>query len=459
MKSKNINIEVENFRAINKADISIDGITLVAGENGCGKSTISKLLYFLFNTALNYERIIKNNLVDKLGNFFRFLQISQQDIFSAIEDRKLRKKLQEKHMGAFSENMLSTIRHKDLNASQDILLEQISSLKEIYSDIILPNNYNSNRLQFRIQRLVSIINDITGKPESIDNETQDLLKALDNICEYIKKTFSRSINKIENRPISVFKEELIKNFKDKVLPKKFNIKEFEDEIISFEHEKISIPYNIQNVIYIDNDNPIVGYQDSFAPEHWEHLISLLKDDTNEVFDLFNDFISENEEQLYKHISKTIKGEVFVSDEMFNADFKFKREDGSIFSLNDVATGIKSFSILQLLLKNRHLNNKTLLIIDEPESNLHPHWIVEYARLLVMIHKHIGVKLFLASHNPDMVSAIRFIAQKENVLENTIFYLAEESNKYAYTYKNLGVDIDPIFESFNKAIDKINEYGI
>ena len=45
MKS-NLRVNTEKFRAINKADILIEGITLVAGENGCGKSTLSKLLYF-----------------------------------------------------------------------------------------------------------------------------------------------------------------------------------------------------------------------------------------------------------------------------------------------------------------------------------------------------------------------------------------------------------------------------
>lgn len=127
---------------------------------------------------------------------------------------------------------------------------------------------------------------------------------------------------------------------------------------------------------------------------------------------------------------------------------------------DVATGIKSFSILQLLLKNGILTDKTLLIIDEPESNLHPQWIIEYARIIVMLNKELGVKFFLASHNPDMVSAIRYISEKEGVLENANFYLAEKKEgKFSYDYKFLDKEIDPIFESFNIAIDRINKYGI
>ena len=46
----------EDFRAIKSADITIYGITLVAGENGCGKSTLSKLLYYLYKSLANYDQ-------------------------------------------------------------------------------------------------------------------------------------------------------------------------------------------------------------------------------------------------------------------------------------------------------------------------------------------------------------------------------------------------------------------
>ena len=161
------------------------------------------------------------------------------------------------------------------------------------------------------------------------------------------------------------------------------------------------------------------------------------------------------------ISENIKGESEYSDDSLSYTFSFKRKDGAVFDLNEVATGIKAFSIIQLLLKNGHIDNRTLLIIDEPESHLHPQWIVEYAHMIVLLHKHIGVKFFLASHNPDMVSTIRYIAEKEEVLDNVNYYLAEkaEGETYLYNYTPLGSDISPIFKSFNIAIDRISQYSV
>ena len=114
----------------------------------------------------------------------------------------------------------------------------------------------------------------------------------------------------------------------------------------------------------------------------------------------------------------------------------------------------------MLLNNGSINKNTLLIIDEPEAHLHPQWIVEYARLIVLMHKHIGTKFFLASHSTDFVSAIKYIATKENCLESLSYYLSEEDkdNPYTYNYRSLNTDIEPIFESFNKSFSLIEEYG-
>ena len=131
-----------------------------------------------------------------------------------------------------------------------------------------------------------------------------------------------------------------------------------------------------------------------------------------------------------------------------------------FRLTEVATGFKTFSYLQRLLENGYLNEETLLMIDEPEAHLHPQWIVEFARMLVLLHKVLGLKIMVASHNPDMVSAIHDIANKEGILDHTCFYVARQSdtNRHAFSYEALGHEIGEIFESFNIAIDRIREYG-
>jgi predicted ATP-dependent endonuclease of OLD family len=113
----------------------------------------------------------------------------------------------------------------------------------------------------------------------------------------------------------------------------------------------------------------------------------------------------------------------------------------------------------MLYKSGFLHNKTLLIIDEPETHLHPQWVVEYARLIVLLNKELGVKFFIASHHPDMISAIKYISEKEKTSSILHFYLAEKTDgSFEYEYKDLGTDIEGIFSSFNIAFERIDLYG-
>ncbi|ATC37262.1 ATP-binding protein [Elizabethkingia anophelis] len=445
MKSK-LRVNTEKFRAINKADIMIEGITLVAGENGCGKSTLSKLLYFLYKTVSNYDLLVKQKLSRSLADILTLLEIFQQEIVNTQKDRNLRNEIR-KEIYDLRRSIIITESLEDELVDWITLIDKIEYLYSNYysrsESLFSDESHNINNS--RITRLNRIIKDILKD----EYANYDLRESFSKIKELINNRFKEAIGKIDSRPSSLFMEELENVFSDSKLPKKFEVFEYEDIIVSLEKSTLSIPFTIQNAIYIDT--PMMISVDDYHNQHWEDLNDLLLDNNSNNRNNITEIIS----------SQIIKGDVDYDDGIFVADdFKFKRIDGAVFNLLDVATGIKSFSILQLLLKNGKLNEKTLLIIDEPESNLHPQWIIEYARVVVLLNKQLGVKFFLASHNPDMVSAIRYISEKEGVLDSVNFYFAKkEENKFTYNYEYLDKDIEPIFESFNISIDKINRYGI
>jgi hypothetical protein len=419
MKS-NIKVVTENFRAIGHAAIQINGITVVAGENSSGKSTISKLLYELFNTVANYEILVKEELMREFSKLFQFFEIVYTDS-KGILDRKEYSKIVDL---SYEYNY----KNKSFEEIKDLLSVFLS---KIYSkiDITKSSRYNY------------IVSNILG--DEIDN-------TLENIISFINQKIKKAIDKVHLRPISLFTEKLLNVFRDENLPKSFEVSEEKEVIVSLEKPTLSIPFSVQKAIYIDS--PMSLGAGSSSNKHWSDLTKFIFFEDKNLSDFHNN-------DIYTSISKNIKGEAVKFTLGTLSTLTFLREDGKEFNLTEVATGIKAFSIIQLLLKNGHIDNRTLLIIDEPESHLHPQWIVEYARMIVLLHKHIGVKFFLASHNPDMVSAIRYIAEKEGVLDNVNYYLAEKAEAYLYNYIPLGSDISPIFKSFNIAIERISQYSI
>ncbi len=58
-------------------------------------------------------------------------------------------------------------------------------------------------------------------------------------------------------------------------------------------------------------------------------------------------------------------------------------------------------------------------MSQKQTFIHNGWS-ELAHLLVCINKTFGTKIFITSHNPDMVSAIRYISEKAGVLNTTRF---------------------------------------
>ena len=429
-----IRVKTEDFRAIKEADIIIDGITVVAGENGCGKSSLSKLLYFLYKTVANYDVLVRTQLGDELHSISTFLDIIGIQI--QVTEKKENEQLNLRHE-------TSELR-KQLLSSTDSLEENLNNWINLINKIELIFDKPEINKTIGISRLLYIITDIL-QSENISEEIKDVFP---QVKAFIIERFKEARDKTLTRPTSLFIEALEAAFSDGILPKKFEVLEYDDLIVSLSRSQLSIPYNIQNAIYIDTPM-MLSVQDS-QHVYWNDLNELLRKKsltTNRVSKLIS--------------SEIIQGDAVLDETHYSSDeFKFKRTDGRLFNLLDVATGIKAFSILQILLKNGSLTDKTLLIIDEPESHLHPQWIIEYARIIVMLNKEIGVKFFIASHNPDMVSAIRYISEKENTLDKVNFYLAEKSDfPFQCNYTFLDKEIDPIFESFNIAIERINKYGI
>ncbi len=415
----------DRFRAINSANISIDGITVVSGINGCGKSTISKLLYQTYKYSVNYERILIEEINNNLQPYYDVLNhlLSQMQL--------LRR-----------QSVLRGIRRWRRISNFDDTTDYFNELSIICQNIVsLEEDMNSRGMQLMSDRLWHILWSALGSEEG----DMDLKSNLEKLQSQMKKIVNKWIDKSQARPSSILYNKLKDSFHCD-FPNTIEICEFGDSLIGPNSKSVALPHYIQRAIYIDT--PMMLGLDGFDfPENWDDLNEELKKPA-----------IENYEGIIK---QTIRDEILHGEAEYDEDtlddaILFKRDDGKVFDLLDCATGLKTFSIIQLLLKNGLLKKDTLLIVDEPEAHLHPQWIVEYARLILLLHKELGVKFFIASHSTDMVGALKEIAPIVDVSDLN-FYVAEEASDLCFNYRALGDDVEPIFASFNKSYEKLDYY--
>lgn len=397
-----IKLSVKDFRAIHNADIDLNGITVIAGVNDSGKSTLSKLLYTIFNKVKTLDDVY----------------------WSALHSETL-------SISEVCQQIFDTLKPADFNYLFGVTIEDMrENIQKAIS--LLADSFSQDE---KIKRLLSIIKYNLGievKSKEDLNYIMDLFNEI--VARYEERKKNRSFKELGNEIASEFMDE---NIVDKVSVSEYGYTFFGPGV-----ESVPLLHSVKFCTYIDTPKKL---ETPFFYNEWDHIKSS-KDAT------YNQEIS-------KYLSDNIlKGETSYSEK--TSSLIYQRKDGQTFDLSQSATGVQAFAFLQLLLKKGLINDRSLIIIDEPEAHLHPQWIVEYAKVLVELNKKTKARFFIATHSTDMVSALRYISEKEETLDHLSFYRAipSDADAYTYDYQDMGTDIEPIFESFNKSYELIEKYG-
>jgi predicted ATPase len=94
-------------------------------------------------------------------------------------------------------------------------------------------------------------------------------------------------------------------------------------------------------------------------------------------------------------------------------------------MGTTAEGIKKIAILDFLLGNGHLNENSIIFIDEPESALHPEAISKLLDIVAILAKH-GIQFFMASHSYFVIKKLFLIAQEQKL---SIPVLSQEGDSW------------------------------
>lgn len=130
-----------------------------------------------------------------------------------------------------------------------------------------------------------------------------------------------------------------------------------------------------------------------------------------------------------------------------------QEGKNFYTTINVASGIKSLSIIQLLESAKVIGPNRLLIWDEPENHLHPEWQIVFAEKLVKLAKD-GVPILVTTHSPYFLQAIRYYSAREEMGKYINYYTPEEDYDHLTTMVDVTRDLTPVFAKLAQPMNQI-----
>jgi predicted ATPase len=121
----------------------------------------------------------------------------------------------------------------------------------------------------------------------------------------------------------------------------------------------------------------------------------------------------------------------------------------------IASGIKYLGMVSILFLAGFLGKKTLLIIDEPETHMHPQWQISFAEVLVKLVKE-GSHILLTSHSPYLIEALKIYS--DNILgkNKADFYWSKREQKaFVSSIYHVTPDLSPVYNSLAEPYRKLD----
>lgn len=411
---------IENFAKIKYAKIQCNGITVIAGDNNTGKSTIGKVLCSIYNATTDLNEKINNERKSEIKD---------------ILNLNLRNLISHKSSTDFVER-------DKLPRLAEMITKQLFSSGETLQREKIIQNLRENLKIYNItdDEIISVVDKINNILNVEDNKI-----VLEVISRYFSQVFSHQINNILDEESKASVKFNVKNQKMKFL--------FSNNICTDFTSEYDILYN---AFYVDNPFIIDELNDFCITQNIlkRNIVSSLSNNQEDIMDGIFDTISAKEKlvEVYKILENVVDGDIY-KDSRGDYYLSSKKLKKPIF-INNISTGLKSFVIIKMLLERGELKEKDVLILDEPEIHLHPQWQTYYAELIVLLQKYFNLTIIITTHSPYFLDAIEVFSAQHKISDSVNYYLSEIEDDYTVKVNDVTNNIEAIYKKLSDPMQQL-----
>ena len=423
-------LKINNFAKIKEAEIILDGITVIAGYNDTGKSTIGKVLYSIFNSLHSIDRKISFKRKHDIKNICTEIingvcRDPFEDELAADFDRWL-------NLSANDE-----LAQKILKFDGELSVEDFRSL---------------------------IIDELDMKDAS-------------SVDDYLESSYSR-ISAIKNMPDRVLYKEVVERFFSNVFLAQMNncydpdskasvtatIKEKDVNLVFTGNKCVDIDMPIKIIheaYFIDDpfilDDVNIRTMGNSGSSLRNQMIRKITSPQRDIMDgIFDAVISkESLEDIYHVLNKVVNGVVRNSKSGMELVTAGHEEPISVVNLS---AGLKGFIIIKTLLERGIIKESDILILDEPEIHMHTQWQLIYAEIIVLLQKYFHLTILVTTHSSHFLQAIEYFSKKYELQSKCNYYLSKKEEN-GVIFNNVTEDTNRIYLQMVEpsiALDRLNE---
>lgn len=467
---------INNIGRISSADIQLSGITIVAGENNVGKSTIGKALFALLHHMDNWNQLYTNichmdleNLVKKYAN--------ELEIF-CLEHTQAKNRRTNKANALIKE---LSYRDEIVTAIEDLQVKSEDPNMPI--DNLEAYNKMKNYMRTFVQSYIELYQSYDVKQFMIDN------------AEFIEKW--------ENKIISAFINDLnidetdlqlddINDCFNSVFEKQFRKFDTNESQIKFEDDnkiinKLIIEWNNEGM---NLSTPIIterGVRFIESPKLFDKIgynypFKDLRNSTirlmepNSTANFFPKQLSKRDmyvmEENIRPFETLSNGAVEILSKLqnymgghgeYNLSGGIKFKDDSLskpVNATNVSSGLKGLAFLEFAIRVGAIKEGDVVIFDEPEINLHPEWQQLYAEILVEMQIKMKLIILVTSHSPFFIRALEVYSDVKGIMDNLNAYLVEKDKVIDIMHTEYGMTdlYERLTAPFDKLEDILNKEG-